>query len=61
MRLDLVLPAAEKMTLVLEALGDDKVRVNSSSLESPLTILADQSLEVVGRGKHVGWSGRSNG
>jgi hypothetical protein len=29
------------MTLVLEALGDDKVRVNTYSLESPLTILAD--------------------
>jgi hypothetical protein len=36
-----VLPGAQKLNLVLEAMGDDKVRINSSSLESPLTILAD--------------------
>lgn len=53
MRVDLALPAAQKLTLVLEAVGDDKVRINSSSLESPLTILADQSLELVGLGKQI--------
>jgi hypothetical protein len=36
-----VLPAAQKLNLVLEAVGDETVRINSSSLESPLTILAD--------------------
>ena len=39
MLVDLMLPAAEKIVLVLEATGDDKVRVNSSSLDQPLTIL----------------------
>jgi hypothetical protein len=33
--------------LVLEAVGDDKVRVNHSSLDTPLVILANQTLEVV--------------
>jgi hypothetical protein len=42
-----MLPAAEKITLVLEAIGDDKIRVNSSSLDQPLTILPDQALEIV--------------
>jgi hypothetical protein len=35
------------------SLGNDKVRVNWSSLEGPLTILADWSLEVAGLGKQV--------
>jgi hypothetical protein len=35
------------MTIVLEAIGDDKVRVNSSSLDHPLTILPEQALEIV--------------
>jgi hypothetical protein len=39
MRLDLVHPAVEKVTLVLEGIGDDKVRVNSSSLDHPLVVL----------------------
>ena len=47
MRLDLMLPAAEKITLVLEGIGDDRVRVNSSSLDHPLVILPDQALEIV--------------
>jgi hypothetical protein len=47
MRVNLVLPVAEKMTIVLEAVGGDKVRVNLSSLERPVAVLADQSLEVV--------------
>ena len=36
MRVDPALPRAEKCTLVLEAIGDDKVRVNHQSLDSPL-------------------------
>ena len=31
-RVDQVFPRAEKLTLVLETVGDDKVRVNHSSL-----------------------------
>ena len=42
-----MLPAGEKIVLVLEAIGDDKIRVNSSSLNHPLTILPDQALEIV--------------
>ena len=41
MSVDLALPAAEKMTIVLEAVGDDKIRVNSSSLDYPPMILVD--------------------
>ena len=48
MSVDLMLPAAEKITLVLEGIGDDKIRVNSSSLDHPLTILPDQGVEIVG-------------
>jgi hypothetical protein len=39
--------AAEKIVLVLEGIGDDKVRVNSSTWDHPVVILADQSLEIV--------------
>ena len=39
MRLDLMLPAAEKIVLVLEGIDDDKVLVNSSSLDHPLVVL----------------------
>jgi hypothetical protein len=53
MRLDLVLPAAEKITLVLEGIGDDKIQVNSSSLDHPLTILPDQALKIVAIAKKV--------
>jgi hypothetical protein len=35
MSVDLVHPAAEKIALILEGIGDDKVRVNSSSLVMP--------------------------
>jgi hypothetical protein len=52
MRVDLVLPAAQKLTLVLEA-GVTTRSGNSPSLESPLTILPDQSVEVVAVGKQV--------
>jgi Bacterial transglutaminase-like N-terminal region len=42
MSVDLAHPAAEKITMV-EGIGDDKIRVNSSSLDHPLVILPDQS------------------
>jgi hypothetical protein len=48
-----MLPAGEKITLVLEAIGDDKIRVNSSSLDHPLTILPDQGIEIVAIEKKV--------
>ena len=51
MRVDPALPRAEKCTLVLEAIGDDKVRVNHQSLDTPLVILANQALEIVAVGK----------
>ena len=41
----------QKCTLVVEAIGDDKVRVNHQSLPSPLVILADQALEIIAVGK----------
>jgi hypothetical protein len=53
MSVDLVLPAAEKSVLVLEGIGDDKIRVNSSSLDHPLTILPDQGIEIVAIEKKV--------
>jgi hypothetical protein len=53
MSVDLMLPAAEKIVLVLEATGDDKVRVNSSSLDHPLTILPGQAIEIVAIEKKV--------
>jgi hypothetical protein len=33
MSVDLMLPAAEKIVLVLEGISDDEIRVNSSSLD----------------------------
>jgi hypothetical protein len=48
-----MLPAGEKIVLVLEGVGDDKIRVNSSSLDHPLVILADQGLEIVAIQKKV--------
>jgi hypothetical protein len=53
MRLDPLIPRAEKATLVFEAIGDDKVRVNSASLGSPLVMLANQASEVVAFGKRL--------
>ena len=47
MSVDLAHPAAEKIVLVLEGIGDDKIRVNSLSLDQPLTILPDQALEIL--------------
>ena len=46
-------PAAEKIVLVLEGIGDDKVRVNSSSLDHSLVVLPDQALEIVAIEKKV--------
>jgi hypothetical protein len=37
----------------IEAIGDDKVRVNHQSLDAPLVILANQALEVVAIGKSL--------
>jgi hypothetical protein len=56
-----MLPAAEKITLVLEGIGDDKIRVNSSSLDHPFVILAGEALEIVGIEKKImmGRVGRS--
>ena len=45
MSVDLVHPAAEKITLVLEGIGGDKIRIDSTSLDQPLTVLPDQALE----------------
>jgi hypothetical protein len=47
MRVDPLLPRAEKLVPVLEAIGDDKVRINSTSLDNPLVVLANEALEVV--------------
>ena len=48
MRVDPLLPASEKNG---PDAGDDKIRINSSSLDHPVVILADQSLEIVVIGK----------
>ena len=53
MSVDLMLPAAEKVVLVLEGIGDHKIRANSSSLDHPLVILPDQGLEIVAIEKKV--------
>jgi hypothetical protein len=60
MSVDLLLPAGEKITLVLEGIGDDKVRLNSMSLDQPLTILPDQALEIVAIAKITTVSRRKN-
>jgi hypothetical protein len=52
-RLDLVHPAVEKVTLVLEGIGDGKIRVNSSSLDQLLIVLPEQAIEIVGIEKKV--------
>jgi hypothetical protein len=53
MSVDLVHPAVEKVTLVLEGIGAGKVRVNSASLDHPVVILAGEALEIVGIEKKV--------
>jgi hypothetical protein len=47
------MPALTPIVLVLEGIGDDKIRVNSSSLDHPLTIPADQGIEIVAIEKKV--------
>ena len=61
MRVDPVIPRCEKCTLVVEAIGDDKVRVNHLSLDTPLVILANQALEIVAVAKtlHIARAPRS--
>jgi hypothetical protein len=53
MRLDLVHPAVEKVTLVPESVGAGRVRVNSASLDHPVVVLAGEALEIVGIEKKV--------
>jgi hypothetical protein len=48
-----MLPAAEKIVLVLGGIVHDKIRVNSSSLDHPLVILPDQGIEIVAIEKKV--------
>jgi hypothetical protein len=50
MRLDPLLKS-DRVTLVFEAIGDDKVRVTCQSWEDSRVILADQALQVVPLGK----------
>jgi hypothetical protein len=47
MRVDPLFPRSKPHTIVLEAVGDEQLRVNHSSLDSPLMRLTDQALEVV--------------
>jgi hypothetical protein len=53
MSVDLMLPAGEKIVRVLEGIGNDKIRVNSSNLDHPLTILPDQAIEIVANREEV--------
>jgi hypothetical protein len=53
MSVDLAHPAAEKIVLVLEGIGDDKIHVNSSSLDQPLRILPRPGPKIVGIEKNV--------
>jgi hypothetical protein len=47
MRLDPLLQRAEKLVPVLEAIGVDKVRIDSISLDNPLVELTNQTIEAV--------------
>jgi hypothetical protein len=49
MRVDPLVPRAQKIVLVLEAIGDDKVRVNSTGIDNPLVTLEDRAIEIVDR------------
>ena len=53
MRVDTLVPRAEKLVLVLEAIGDDKVRINSTSLDNPLVVLANQALKALALDKRL--------
>jgi hypothetical protein len=43
MSVDLALPTSEKMTIVREAIGDDKIWRNSSRLDDPIVILPEHA------------------
>jgi hypothetical protein len=45
MSVDLVHPTVEKVTLVLEGIGGDKIRIDSSSLDYPLVFCPTKPLE----------------
>jgi hypothetical protein len=53
MRVDPLVPRAAKLVLVLEASGDDKVRVNSTRVDNPLVVLANEAMEVVAIDKQL--------
>jgi hypothetical protein len=53
MRVDPLIPRAEKLVLVLEPSGDDKARINSTNLDNPLVALANEALEVVAIDKQL--------
>jgi hypothetical protein len=48
-----ILLKTEKITLVLDAIGDGKIRSTASAWEDGKTILADEVLEVRTRGKQL--------
>jgi hypothetical protein len=52
-RVDPVLPRAEKLTLVLEAIGDDKVRIDPTGLDNPLVVLANEAPALVAIDKQL--------
>ena len=43
----------ERLTVVFEAIGDDKVRVNASSWSDAVVIRAEEALEVLAIGKRL--------
>jgi hypothetical protein len=61
MRVDPLLPRAEKLVPVLEAIGDDNVRIDSTSLDNPLVVLANEAPGVVTIEEqlHVCWAPRN--
>jgi hypothetical protein len=57
MGVDPLVPRAAKLVLVLEAIDDDKVRINSASLDNPLVVLANEALEWCDREASAGRRG----
>jgi hypothetical protein len=51
--LDALYIGDNKVTVTLEPIGDDKVRVNHASWTDAKVILADQALEVLAVGKRL--------
>jgi hypothetical protein len=51
--LDALCIGDNKVTVTLEPIGDDKVRVNHASWTDAKVILADQALEVLAVGKRL--------